>query len=85
MTKKISAFAQPGMELRLDVNGTPVKTYTVPEGQMLRLVATEGALFDAGTRIEIYVNGVKQIDYTVPTGFVTFVEPEMKETPPDEL
>ena len=79
MTKQIHHTLDAGKTCRLDINGTTVYEFTVPDGKLLTVKANEVAIFDAGTRLEVYLNGTKRLNYTVPNGFAVLVETELED------
>ena len=78
MTRKINHAAGAGKRFVLKINGNTVRDYTVPANKILRIKAREVGFFEPGTRIQVEVNGVERLDYTVPNGMAAIIETEVR-------
>lgn len=77
MTKELNITFGDEQRIILYVDDTPVKDVTVPTDKTLRVLAREVAIYTSGTNLKLTVDGVEQLNYTVPTGFVAVIETEL--------
>lgn len=79
MTKMLKHILSEGQTITMYEDGQPIQTFTVPANKSLLLTATEYRLFTQNKQIEVVIDGVKKLDYTVPQGRVIVVESDLRD------